>query len=158
MMGVINAGKSDGLSLLEYQSTEMPVAYDFSSPYSSKFPKLNILYVDDDDLLRSVVGDLILALGHRADSASSVPHALEKIHTRCYDLVITDLQMFGANGTVLISEIKRFHSEMRVVLVSGCDEGTIMEELKNCAYPDLIIQKPFGLKELAEAFSLVKVA
>jgi two-component system response regulator FlrC len=71
--------------------------------------KLNesVLVVEDDAALREALTDTLRAAGITALPASDAGEALELLESQEIALVISDVQMPGANGYELLSAIKR---------------------------------------------------
>lgn len=81
---------------------------------------ITVLFVDDEvDILRAlrraVLGESFVAL-----TAGSGPEALEILAGRHVDLVISDLEMPGMNGTELLREVRRRHPRtLRALLTAS---------------------------------------
>lgn len=69
-----------------------------------------ILIVDDSTMARKFNHYLLTSLGYEADEAEDGYIALEKLLTRDYDLVITDINMPRMDGFNFISEVRQLHS------------------------------------------------
>jgi len=81
----------------------------------------HILIVEDDDPIRALFGDLVSALGHRADLARHGAEALEMFDPDLHDVVITDLMMPGMTGLEVIQEIRRRRPDTEIIVISGSD-------------------------------------
>ena len=70
--------------------------------------KKTILVVDDEknarDNLREIIEDI---MGLSMVEADCVKAAIELIHTRVFDLILTDLRMPGDSGMLLLEEAKK---------------------------------------------------
>ena len=65
----------------------------------------NILIVDDEDRIRSILRILLESRQHLIDEAENGITALEKLEDNKFDLVISDIRMDGMGGKELLSEI-----------------------------------------------------
>ena len=65
---------------------------------TASLPSLRILVVDDELSIQDMLVDMLSADGHKVDTASNGQVALEKLRTRGYDLIISDIKMPGMNG------------------------------------------------------------
>lgn len=107
----------------------------------------NILVVDDKDSMRSMLVETLNEEGYRVDSAPSGRKALDLVHNKSYDLVLTDLRMPDISGLEVLSEIKDSYKETSVILMTAY--GTIedaVSAMKMGAYD--FITKPFDTDHL----------
>jgi CheY-like chemotaxis protein len=73
-----------------------------------------ILLVDDDDLVRSMMGEELKQHGFDVTTAGSVSEALEHIMANVYDILLSDLRMPGAgDGLTVVSALH--HSNPKAV-------------------------------------------
>jgi DNA-binding NtrC family response regulator len=82
-----------------------------------------ILIVDDDPLVPRTLKLLLNKHGHDVDVAASAEEGIKKLAARGADVVISDVNMPGADGFQLLAHIKAKHPMTQVVLVTGY--GTI---------------------------------
>ncbi len=107
----------------------------------------NILVVDDKDSMRNMLTETLHEEGYRVDSASSGKKALDLIHNKSYDLVLTDLKMPDVDGLEVLASIKDLDNETAVILMTAF--GTIedaVEAMRLGAYD--FITKPFDTEHL----------
>ena len=111
------------------------------------FENFEVLFVDDDRRILSVVEEYLSCQGYRVTVDDSGPKAFESVKNKDFDVVFTDLKMPGLSGLELLSAIKEQHSETEVVVVTGY--GTVesaVDALKLGSYDYL--QKPIKLEQL----------
>lgn len=109
--------------------------------------KREILIVDDEKSMVSMLKILFVKENFLVDTAFSGEEALNKIKEKSYDLVISDIRMEGISGIDLLKEIKKMESQPDVILITAYSSTeTAVEALKNGAV-DYII-KPFNIDEL----------
>jgi len=112
----------------------------------------NILWVEDDNLIRESSSIMAKALGHNCDTASSGQIALELLDDKIYDIVITDIGMSEMNGWQLADIIyDKFGDKIVVGVVSGWGD-TISEEEKREHNVKYVLGKPFTIEQLDEMF------
>ncbi len=111
-----------------------------------------ILVVDDEDIIRELLGEMLVELGFNVISARDGAEGL-KIYRKQWqqiDAVIVDMIMPGLSGREVFLEMKRVNPSVRVILSTGfTKEGAVQETLnEGIAW---FIQKPYRLEELSEA-------
>jgi YesN/AraC family two-component response regulator len=78
-----------------------------------------ILLVDDNMMMRRLIINLFRNENLEIDEASDGREGLEKISTKIYDLVITDIIMPGMEGIEMIIEAKKHHPGLKIIAISG---------------------------------------
>jgi PAS domain S-box-containing protein len=80
-----------------------------------------ILLVDDEDMVISIVTDLIKSLNYEVTPFMSSTAALDEVRANPdkYDVLVTDLTMPEMTGVILIKEVKKITPDIRIVLCSG---------------------------------------
>lgn len=104
------------------------------------------LVVDDDDALRSIVAEMLSALGYEVSSAENGAKALRIFLGNKFDIVISDYEMPGMDGVALARRIKRSCPGTPVVLMTGAAKETILS--RKGAAVDGVLLKPFTLAEI----------
>jgi DNA-binding NtrC family response regulator len=109
-----------------------------------------ILVVDDEESLRTVIGDLLTQLGYRILSTSNGPDALALAadYPGKIDLLLTDVVMDPLSGPALAEALARSRPEMKVVFISGYATATLAPDgyLKPGT---VLVNKPFTMKMLS---------
>ena len=83
--------------------------------------KKKILLVDDTDIVRDVVSGFLESEGYTIEIACDGIEAIEKLNEVSFDVVITDIKMPRMDGIGLLREIKKFHPDTEVILITGYD-------------------------------------
>jgi FixJ family two-component response regulator len=113
----------------------------------SKVPLISI--VDDDELVRDGISELIETLGHRAVIFSSAEHYLESTVIAETTCLITDMQMPGLTGLELQEALQSLGHQTPVIVITGYpNEKDRARALKNGAVGYLT--KPFDKQSLIE--------
>ena len=115
---------------------------------------LNILIIDDDNTLLSVIDTMLHRLGHQAipcRSKSDVEGAVAQIAD--YDYILTDREMGALTGNDILHIFKEADADKPVILMTGRIEYT-NEKAKKEGF-DGFLQKPFNLKQLESLFGNV---
>ena len=109
--------------------------------------KFNVLVVDDEPPLRSVLQTSLSARGFAVEEASSGEQALEIIPQRSFDIVLLDINMPGMGGLEACHRIRTLAPHLGIVMVTVRDaESDIVRALD--AGADDYITKPFRFGEL----------
>jgi len=113
------------------------------------FLDLNVLVIDDDPHVLSIIRSLLAHHGCKVLSTDNGQEALEIIgqHQNTLDLVILDIQMPDMSGDMVYKRLKEIKSDLKVLISSGHDEYTA---LKNILLDpkDRFIKKPFRMSDL----------
>jgi DNA-binding NtrC family response regulator len=109
---------------------------------------LRILLVDDDELIREALGDLLAVMGHTALPASGGREGLDLLDAgQPVDLVILDMNMPEMNGVETLERILALRPDLPVLMATGYSDADIAPLLAR--HPNVSsILKPFSTKEL----------
>ena len=116
-------------------------------------PEARILIMDDDELVRNVVKEMLTALGQKVDFASEGRGAIKSYEEAMnsddrFDLVIMDLTIPGGmGGKEAVREILKLDKKAKVVVVSGYNNDPIMANYEDYGFCSAM-GKPFHLVEL----------
>lgn len=109
----------------------------------------HVLVVDDEELMREYVVQLVTTFGYRVSAAASGEQGLEIIREQGdVDLLLTDIVMPGMSGPDLADAAKQIRPELCILFTSGRNREAIVGEL-----PDqkiAFLQKPYRRKVLAD--------
>ena len=95
----------------------------------------SIYIVDDDRIILDSLSEFLRIEGHEVDGGGSFDDAAKALARKSYDLVITDINMPGADGFELLRLIKKQNPDVVVILITGY--GTIesaVEAIRMGAY------------------------
>ena len=113
----------------------------------------NILLIDDDNAMRSVMRRALEHAGHTVHEASDGLAGLQRISDGGLDLVVTDIIMPEFDGIELIFNLRKTHPDLRVIAISGGGqlppEGYLKIAQRGGAR--MILSKPFELRDLTAA-------
>ena len=108
-----------------------------------------ILVVDDDQIVRDLLSDFLSRRGYRVLAAHDGAAALSLVDEQPR-LVVLDIYMPGMNGVKVLREIRAKRYAGGVIVLSGCQEEKLLEELLNMGAVEFMA-KPFDLERLALA-------
>ena len=107
----------------------------------------NILIVDDEKTIRSLLRKKLSSEGYHCCESGSAGQALEELRRDTFSLVLLDIKMPGKSGTELLPEIKSIYPDTAVVMVTATDDINVaIQCMKRGAYD--YITKPFNLEEV----------
>jgi len=118
-----------------------------------------ILLVDDNPIVSQVIIDILSLNGYGVDTALNGIAALEKIESRRYDLILTDLHMPELDGAGLYRELakRQTHPPQKIIFLTGTAGISESQRLvQETGLP--VLRKPFNLVDLLELVRKVLVA
>jgi len=110
--------------------------------------RLSILLIDDEDLVRAAIAEMIRDLGHDVTEASGGAEGIQLLREDPdFDAVITDYMMPAMHGSDVARQIASSHPHVPVLLITGYT-GTA-DDTHNLPR----LSKPFGQAEVAAALA-----
>jgi len=106
-----------------------------------------ILVIDDEEVMRNALTDILKIGNHRVQTAADGMKGLELLREERYDMVISDLSMPGISGLEVLKQVKKEKPGMPAILITGWGLEMDPEEM-TAAGIDQVIRKPFQLKEV----------
>jgi len=118
-----------------------------------------ILLVDDNPIVSQLIIDILSLAGYGVDTAPNGIAALEKIDSRRYDLILTDLHMPEMDGAGLYRELakRQTHPPQKIIFLTGTAGTSEAHRLvQDTGLP--VLRKPFNLVALLNLVQKVLVA
>ena len=110
-----------------------------------------VLFVDDEDMIIEVAGELFEQLGYKVLTAGSGKEAIEiyEKNKEQIDIVLLDMIMPDMSGSDTYDSLKEINPDINVLLSSGYSINGQATEIidRGCSG---FIQKPFKMKELSQ--------
>lgn len=111
-------------------------------------PIIQIWIAEDDEELREILGNSLTQEQREVRLFENGQKVLEAVKEASLDILITDLMMPGADGISLLKEVKRFHPDCIVIIMTGyASLDTAIQAIRWGAYD--YIRKPFKFDELS---------
>ena len=108
-----------------------------------------ILIVDDDDIIRDTLFELLSAEYH-CETAETAEIALAKLEAQRFDVVLTDISMPGLSGVQLLNRVLKLYPGTPVIMISGfSDQDQAVSLIKLGAFDYLL--KPFRLEVVEDS-------
>lgn len=110
-------------------------------------PKDNILIVDDDPTVLTVMRKLVEGAGHSVTPVSSAQAALDVLSSGALiDVMVSDVCMPGMDGLELLKQVKTKYPNVEVIMVTGF--GTLEMAVQTLRYGAFdYLKKPFKVDE-----------
>src|SRR3954470_11718943 len=109
-----------------------------------------ILVIDDEDVIRMLVMEILESAGHDVTGADSAECALGLLEESDFDLVVSDVVMPGLSGLELLEAVHARRASLPVVLVTGAGTyDTLSQALTRGAAG--LVTKPFAHADLQSA-------
>ena len=109
----------------------------------------SILVVDDEPSLLALARDVLSQQGYTVFCGGSGDEALHLLRNNAVDLVISDVIMPGMNGYELVGKIRIEFPHVKVLIVSGFDETSHMDEVDQVLRSQ-VLAKPYSSRDLLD--------
>lgn len=112
-----------------------------------------ILIIDDEELVRYSVRKVLDRLGHEITEAENGAEGLALINQQPFDLIITDIIMPEKEGIETITELRRTHPNLKIIVISGGGRTGKKDYLRMASRLGArhTLAKPFRAEALIEA-------
>ena len=114
-----------------------------------------ILVVDDDELARFTIREILTMAGHEIAEAESGDEAIKQQKEGAFDLIVTDIIMPGKDGVQTITELKQGDPNLVILAISAggpLGDAEFLQRALDVGADD-ILAKPFSEDELVEKVS-----
>lgn len=118
-----------------------------------------VLILDDNLTICLMLKSWLVKKEYKVDIATSVDGAIETVKNKPFDLILSDIRMPGADGFSFLSWVKKFDSDILVIMMTGfADVETAVESLKSGAvdYISKPIEPEILFSKIDEAFKSQK--
>jgi DNA-binding NtrC family response regulator len=108
---------------------------------------LKLLVVDDDEVMRKLLREVLEKEGYRVQLAGSGEEAVKALKGSLFPIIVSDIRMAEMDGMAVLREVKRSRTGSAVILMTGFGsmEGAI-EAIQEGAFD--YISKPFKMEDL----------
>ena len=109
-----------------------------------------ILLVEDDDMFRGLLRQVLEAQGYQVLAAENPAVALElaATHGNAINLLLSDMVMPGGNGADLARKLGDQFPRLKVALMSGYTDDALASRSADPATADAFLEKPFATQDL----------
>jgi len=109
--------------------------------------KINILVVDDEDELRTLVRYELEQRGFDVTEADSGEAALDLLKTSRPRIVVLDIRMPGMSGLEVLEIIRKENLADKIIMLTGVDELKIARDSLELGANDFLT-KPYDIRTL----------
>jgi DNA-binding NtrC family response regulator len=108
---------------------------------------MRLLVVDDDDVMRKLLGEVLEKDGHSVALASSGEEAVARLRRETFPIILSDIRMVEMDGMAVLREAKKAGHGSAVILMTGFGsmEGAV-RAIQEGAFD--YVSKPFKMDEL----------
>lgn len=119
---------------------------------------LRLLLVEDEQLVREQMSELLQYFFYDVTTAFNGKDGLEKYQKENFDLIITDITMPQMDGIEMVQEIRKANKHIPIIFISQHNESNILLECINL-YINGYVLKPVIYEDLLNAIdkALVKI-
>ncbi len=107
-----------------------------------------ILLAEDDDAMRSFLGNALNRAGHEVVSVPDGLAAVQEIDGCRFDLLIADIVMPGMDGIELSRQASRSCPELKILFITGF--AAVAMNAQQTMSDAKVLSKPFHLRELVD--------
>jgi signal transduction histidine kinase len=120
------------------------------TPPDGSSQHLHVLVVDDEVMVREIVGEFLAMDGHVVETANGGCEGLKKFQKDHFDLVLVDRAMPDMSGDEVAASIKSMSPTIPVIMLTGF--GSMMEATgEKPAGVDLVVGKPVTMHDMHSA-------
>lgn len=114
-----------------------------------------VLLVEDEEMMRSITGEILTSLGFTVFSAKDGVEAIEVFRQHADEIrfVLCDLTMPHMNGWETLVALRKLDPDITVILSSGYDEAEVMAG-EHSEKPQAFLSKPYKINDLRIAIHL----
>lgn len=145
----IGLGTTFNIYLQGFEPTEQITEVDGKG---NKMGHGKVLVMDDQEMLREMLYEVLTALGYEAVCAKDGDEAvaLYKKHHAEFDVVILDLTVPGGmGGKAALEKIIEYNPDVKAIVSSGYSNNEIMANYKDYGFGG-ILKKPYTIEEVTE--------
>jgi CheY-like chemotaxis protein len=116
---------------------------------------LKVLIADDDMLIRTMLSDILLELGHSVVEAKNGVEAVETYGRENPDAVFLDFLMPKMSGLDALRAIRAKGGKAPVVLLTAISDSSV-RSLEPAEAPNVYLEKPLSRRAVEKALAKVR--
>lgn len=120
-------------------------------PAAEKHPKLDVLVIDDEESIRTLLEDVVRAEGHRVELATSAAEALVACERKPFDVVFADVQLGELSGIDFLHEAVASRPELRSAMILTTGDPDAADVQETVAKEGVrVLRKPFTIDQVRQ--------
>ena len=118
-------------------------------------PAMKILIIDDEDIMRSCLCDVLTDDGYSVQTAREGQEGIQLFEKNPADIVILDIKMPGLSGVEVLKILKSKKNSVQVIMITGyAAVQTAVDCMKLGAFDYLT--KPFDMNQIREVIRQIR--
>jgi two-component system response regulator HydG len=113
---------------------------------------VSVMLIDDEPEFVEKLRYMMESYGFECRAFSDPGEAMESLGDNYFDVIVTDYQMPGLNGTGVIEQVKKLSPDSKVIVVSGCLDGRTKREVIRVG-ASACLTKPLHISSLLSALN-----
>lgn len=113
--------------------------------------KFSVLYVEDDEIIREAMKELLSFFFKNVDTGNDGLHALDVYNKNTHDIIMTDIQMPKMDGIEMLQTIRKCSPNIPIVIISAFSQEEYADKLKDLDV-NLYLSKPISHENAKNAF------
>ena len=102
--------------------------------------RATVLFVEDDELIRSSTAEMMRELGYEVLEASSAEEAITLIFKADFAVLVADIGLPGMSGDVFAAQVRGIRPNIRIIFATGA--STIHDDPRDQTGP-VVLRKPY---------------
>jgi PAS domain S-box-containing protein len=123
-----------------------------TQPVKRKIKNAHILIIEDDDMIRELLSQLLGSKGFRVETAENGLEGLYKLKRKAFHMIIADAKAPGVQGQALLKKMKKINQDLSFALIVPHKPGDEPDPNKK-PLADMIINKPIDMNRLVQQVS-----
>jgi response regulator RpfG family c-di-GMP phosphodiesterase len=108
----------------------------------------NILVLDDDEMIRVLLDQMLQMEGHSCEQAANCEEARNYLKTKDYELILCDIKLPGESGMDFIKYVTADYKDTATIIVSGINDAEVAKSALRRGIYDYIM-KPVTINRLS---------
>ena len=116
--------------------------------------KATVLIVDDELMVRRVLGDALTRAGYAVELAGSGHEGLQRLHSPGIDLLLLDLFLGDLDGVEVMQEARQLWPQLPIIMLTAHGSLSSAISAVRCGAADYLL-KPISVETLRESVARV---